>query len=99
MPADRSLPAPANGAVRILGALMLGTSEILVRARVMPQVLAEALESAIVFGELAPGERIIEEEIAARYDVSRSPVRDALRRLEAGGLVVRADHRGARVTP
>ena len=99
MPADRSLPAPADGAIRILGALMLGTSEILVRARVLPQVLAEALESAIVFGELAPGERIIEEDIAARYDVSRSPVRDALRRLEAGGLVVRADHRGARVTP
>ena len=63
MPADRSLPAPADGAIRILGALMLGTSEILVRARVMPQVLAEALESAIVFGELAPGERIIEEDI------------------------------------
>ena len=78
---------------------MLGTSEIAIRARVMPQVLAEALESAIVFGELAPGGRIIEEEIAARYDVSRSPVRDALRRLEADGLVVRADHRGARVTP
>jgi DNA-binding GntR family transcriptional regulator len=65
----------------------------------MPQLLAEALESAIVFGELAPGERIIEEEIAARYDVSRSPVRDALRRLQADGLVVREDHRGARVTP
>lgn len=78
---------------------MLATSEGPVRARVMPQLLAEALESAIVFGELAPGGRIIEEEIAARYDVSRSPVRDALRRLEADGLVVRADHRGARVTP
>jgi DNA-binding GntR family transcriptional regulator len=78
---------------------MLASSDVLVRARVMPQVLAEALESAIVFGELKPGERIIEEEIAARYDVSRSPVRDALRRLEADGLVVRADHRGARVTP
>jgi GntR family transcriptional regulator, rspAB operon transcriptional repressor len=78
---------------------MLGTSEVPVRARVMPHLLAEALESAIVFGELAPGGRIIEEEIAARYDVSRSPVRDALRRLEADGLVVRAEHRGARVTP
>lgn len=78
---------------------MLRTSEILVRAPVMPELLAEALESAIVFGELAPGGRIIEEEIAARYDVSRSPVRDALRRLEADGLVVRVDHRGARVTP
>lgn len=78
---------------------MLGTSEVSIRVRVMPEVLAEALASAIVFGELAPGGRIIEEEIAARYDVSRSPVRDALRRLEADGLVVREDHRGARVTP
>ncbi len=42
-----------------------------------------------------PGGRIIEEEIAARYKVSRSPVRDALRRLEADGLLVREDH-GAR---
>jgi GntR family transcriptional regulator, rspAB operon transcriptional repressor len=78
---------------------MLASSEISIRARVMPQLLAEALESAIVFGELPPGGRIIEEEVAARYDVSRSPVRDALRRLEADGLVVRTDHRGARVTP
>jgi DNA-binding GntR family transcriptional regulator len=78
---------------------MLGSSEVLIRPQVMPQRLAEALESAIVFGELAPGERIIEEDIASRYDVSRSPVRDALRRLEADGLVVRVDHRGARVTP
>ena len=78
---------------------MLASSEVPVRTRVMPQVLAEALESAIVFGELSPGGRIIEEEVAARYDVSRSPVRDALRRLEADGLVIRADHRGARVTP
>ena len=78
---------------------MLATSDGLVRSRVMPQMLAEALESAIVFGEMSPGARIIEEEIAARYEISRSPVREALRRLEADGLVVRADHRGARVTP
>ncbi len=78
---------------------MLSPGDNVLRVRVMPQVLAEALESAIVFGELAPGGRIIEEEVAARYDVSRSPVRDALRRLEADGLVVREDHRGARVAP
>jgi len=74
------------------------TSEGPIRARIMPELLAEALESAIVFGEMASGARIIEEEIAERYEVSRSPVRDALRRLEADGLVVRIDHRGARVT-
>ena len=78
---------------------MLASSAIPIRAKVMPELLAEALESAIVFGELPPGDRIIEEDVAARYDVSRSPVRDALRRLQADGLVVRHDHRGARVTP
>ena len=78
---------------------MLPAADNVLRVRVMPHALAEALESAIVFGELAPGGRIIEEEVAARYDVSRSPVRDALRRLEADGLVVREDHRGARVAP
>jgi DNA-binding GntR family transcriptional regulator len=78
---------------------MLTTGDVAVRARVMPDLLAEALEAAIVFGEMAPGGRVIEEEIAARYDVSRSPVRDALRRLEADGLVVREEHKGARVTP
>ena len=78
---------------------MLETSEVRVRTKVIPELLADALASAIVFGELPPGGRIIEEEIATRYDVSRSPVRDALRRLQADGLVVRSNHRGARVTP
>jgi len=79
--------------------MILHADDAPLRARVMPQMLAEALEKAIVFGELAPGGRIIEEEIALRFDVSRSPVRDALRRLESDGLVVRKDHHGARVSP
>ena len=78
---------------------MLATGDVVVRARVMPDLVAEALEAAIVFGEMEPGSRVIEEDIAARYKVSRSPVRDALRRLEADGLVIREEHRGARVTP
>jgi DNA-binding GntR family transcriptional regulator len=66
---------------------------------VMPERLAQALGREIIFAELAPGARIIEEDIARRYGVSRSPVRDALKRLEADGLVIRENHRGARVTP
>lgn len=68
-------------------------------ASVMPERLAQALGREIIFAELAPGARIIEEDIARRYGVSRSPVRDALKRLEADGLVIRENHRGARVTP
>jgi len=78
---------------------MLTTGDVALRVRVMPDLLAEALEAAIVFGELDPGSRVIEEEIASRYGVSRSPVRDALCKLEADGLVVREEHKGVRVTP
>jgi DNA-binding GntR family transcriptional regulator len=46
-----------------------------------------SLRRAILRGELAPGERLVQEELAARLGTSRLPVRDALRRLERDGLV------------
>lgn len=61
--------------------------------------LATALEEEIIFLQLSPGERLIEEDIAARYGVSRSPVRDALRTLEREGLVMREARKGIWVTP
>ena len=64
---------------------------------IMPQILTEKLREAIIFGEILPETRLTEEEIAERFRVSRSPVRDALRRLEADGLIQREDRRGARV--
>ncbi len=48
---------------------------------------------------LAPGERLFLEGLAARYGVSMTPIRQALRRLEAEGLVVSVPRRGARVAP
>ena len=56
------------------------------------------LEDAIVFLDLAPGARLVEEEIATRFAISRSPVREAIRILEARGLVLREARRGSRVT-
>ena len=47
--------------------------------------------------ELAPGQRLRLEELAARFDVSLTPVRHALRRLESEGLVVSLRRRGSRV--
>lgn len=47
---------------------------------------------------LAPGERLFLAGLAERYGVSMTPVRQALRRLEAEGLVVSVPHRGARVS-
>jgi len=60
--------------------------------------LAHHLADQIIFGELAPGERIVEEDIVERFNVSRSPVREALRLLEQEGLAVRESRRGVWVT-
>jgi DNA-binding GntR family transcriptional regulator len=56
-----------------------------------------ALHAAIVSGELSPGERLIEEELAERLGRSRGAVREAILRLGHDGLVVRERNRGARV--
>jgi DNA-binding GntR family transcriptional regulator len=60
--------------------------------------LVETLRDEIIRGDLAPGEYLRLEEIAARFDVSTMPVREALRDLEAEGLVTIFPHRGASVT-
>jgi DNA-binding GntR family transcriptional regulator len=58
-----------------------------------------ALRHAIGRLELAPGARLRLEELAGGFDVSLTPVRHALRRLESEGLVVSRPRRGSRVAP
>jgi DNA-binding GntR family transcriptional regulator len=60
--------------------------------------LLESLQKAIVEGDLAPGEKLREPELAKSYGTSRGPLRDALRRLEARRLVLSTPNAGARVT-
>lgn len=57
----------------------------------------EELRDQILSGELPHGERLAEEEIADNLGISRTPVREALRRLTAEGLVEFAPNRGASV--
>ncbi|WP_298442937.1 GntR family transcriptional regulator [uncultured Ferrimonas sp.] len=57
----------------------------------------EQLQQAIIQGQLAPGSKINEQEIAARYGISRGPLREALQRLEQRRLIERIPHVGARV--
>src|SRR6185503_2135617 len=59
--------------------------------------LAAALRERILDGDLRPGQRLIERELVATYDVARHTLRAALRRLEADGLVRVEPNRGARV--
>lgn len=51
----------------------------------------DRLKLAILHGELLPGQPLIETAIASKFQVSRTPVREALNRLEQDGLVMRAD--------
>ena len=60
--------------------------------------LVERLQRQIVEGDLAPGEKISEKDLCAAYDVSRTPLREALKVLARQGLVVLTPHRGAHVS-
>ncbi len=59
--------------------------------------LLEVLQTAIVEGDLSPGEKLREPDLAAKFGTSRGPLRDALRRLEARRLVITTPNAGARV--
>jgi DNA-binding GntR family transcriptional regulator len=59
--------------------------------------VADQLRDAILDGEITPGERIRQEEVADRLGTSRIPVREALRILQAEGLIEHVPHKGARV--
>lgn len=63
--------------------------------RTRTETLRAQLADEIVSGALAPGTPLDEQELAARFGVSRTPVREAIRQLSASGLVSVRPHRGA----
>ncbi|MER8235020.1 GntR family transcriptional regulator [Streptomyces sp. NPDC101490] len=64
------------------------------RPQTAQQFVLEELRRAITSGELSPGGQIRQDALAARFEVSRVPLREALKALEAEGLVVHHVHRG-----
>jgi DNA-binding GntR family transcriptional regulator len=60
-------------------------------------MVAAMLREMIMSGQLAPGSPLRQRDLAEQFDVSATPIREALRRLEAEGLVVGDTHRGATV--
>jgi DNA-binding GntR family transcriptional regulator len=64
----------------------------------LPEQIAERIFSAVAAGEYAPGDRIREETLAEQFEVSRGPVREALRILERDSVVRIQPNRGAHVT-
>jgi DNA-binding GntR family transcriptional regulator len=84
-PVDTQEPQPK----RPLGAVPLESTKA--------DEIAHVIEEAIVSGELAPGTVLRQEQLSERFLVSRTPVREALRRLAALGLVSFVPNRGVRV--
>jgi DNA-binding GntR family transcriptional regulator len=68
-------------------------AEYVTKLDLVEQVLRELIAS----GEIQPGERLRQSELAERVGTSQTPVREALRRLEADGLIVSRPHQGVRV--
>ncbi|HEX5146824.1 MAG TPA: GntR family transcriptional regulator [Conexibacter sp.] len=68
-----------------------------------PDHVRDRLEREIIELRLAPGERVTEDKLAGRMRLSRTPIREAMRLLEARGLIVRSRGRGTyvaeRITP
>ncbi len=60
-------------------------------------VVFNTLREAILKGELKPGERLMELQLAAKLGVSRTPIREAIRMLEQEGLAVTVPRKGAEV--
>jgi DNA-binding GntR family transcriptional regulator len=81
----RSTSDPFEGADRIL-------------TRSVADLAYERIRGLVLSGELAPGTRLGQVELAERLGISRTPVREALRRLGGEGLVDGHSHRGFRVT-
>ncbi|WP_163852194.1 GntR family transcriptional regulator [Pseudooceanicola aestuarii] len=68
------------------------------RLLTLPDQIAEQVSRAIMRGDYGPGDPIKEQALATLFDVSRGPVREALRILEKDGVVRLVPNRGARVT-
>ena len=66
--------------------------------RTLAEKAYAALHDAILSGQLAPGERLRIEQLAETLDMSPMPIREAIRRLDAAGLVELAPHKATRVT-
>ena len=60
-------------------------------------LVVEIIREAILSGELQPGERLLQDELADRFNVSPTPIREAMRQLVAEGILNHSPHKGVQV--
>ena len=78
----------------MVSAALPATAFEILRSRSLNDLVQEELERRILTGDLLPGDKLNEEEIAGKLNVSRGPVREAFRALESAGLVRTEKNRG-----
>jgi len=71
------------------------SGDVAAEYRTLQNIVTDNLRSAILSGQLGPGDRLQHDDIARQFGVSRMPVREALRVLHSEGLVELRPHRGA----
>ncbi|MGA4519567.1 GntR family transcriptional regulator [Solibacillus silvestris] len=64
-------------------------------AETLPSKIYRILREAIIKGQLQPGERLVQDELAKTLNVSRMPIREAIKQLAAEGYVTVEPHKGA----
>jgi DNA-binding GntR family transcriptional regulator len=72
-----------------------GSDDRRLRSPSLVDLAVEAIRKRILAGDLAPGERLIEERLTRELDISRPPLREALRLLQTEGLVITKPRRGS----
>ena len=73
------------------------TRKASIQRKTLWQQIADVLREDIIRGKIKPGERIVEEDIAEKFHVSRGLVREALRHIGEEGFVVYESHKGSTV--
>ena len=93
-----TLASSSSTATNVTDGSEAAASEMAIpEVRTLAERVFHQLQDAIVRGELAPGSKITEPGLSKTYGISRGPLREAMRRLEAHRLIERVPHVGARV--
>ncbi len=90
-------PTKARKRVQPAPSVLLAKRKNLKRQTTAEQVAIE-LRSRIIAGDIAEGEQLLQEQLASDLGVSRIPLREAMRQLEAEGLITLTSHRGGVVS-
>ncbi len=69
------------------------------KKQTLREQIADTIRDAIIKGILKPDERVAEAEMANKFNISRTPIREAMRQLESEGFIKVTPHRGAFVAP